>query len=91
MITTIFGFLLICMAIQAFGYIIGMGAVAVKEVQAHHQMGKDPAGGCSPCQEQQEGCKVLLLDVPSHGDFCCVDGKTEGSSDSKKLLLVFVL
>ena len=42
MIPTIFGFLLICMAIQAFGYIIGMGAVAVKEVQAHHQMGKDP-------------------------------------------------
>jgi hypothetical protein len=42
MVAAILVFLVICFAFQAFGGIIGFGAVIVKEVRDHHQMGKDP-------------------------------------------------
>ena len=42
MVAAILVFLVICFAFQAFGGIIGFGAVTVKEVRDYHQMGKDP-------------------------------------------------
>ena len=75
MIPTIFGFLLICMAIQAFGYIIGMGAIAVKEVQAHHRWVKT-RWWLLAVPRTTRRLRSFALDVPRHR-FRCVDGMAE--------------
>ena len=60
MVAAIFVFLLICMAMQAFGYIIGIGAVAVKEVKAHHQMGKDPLVAARRAKNNKKAAKFCF-------------------------------
>ena len=60
MVAAILVFLVICFAFQAFGYILGIGVVAVKEVQAHHQMGKDPLVAARRAKNNKKASKFCF-------------------------------
>ena len=60
MVAAILVFLVICFAFQAFGDIIGIGAVAVKEVRAHHQMGKDPLVAARRAKNNKKAAKFCF-------------------------------
>ena len=60
MVAAILVFLVICFAFQAFGGIIGIGICAVKEVQAHHQMGKDPLVAARRAKNNKKAAKFCF-------------------------------
>jgi len=60
MVAAILVFLSICFVFQAFGAIIGFGAVVVKEVRDHHQMGKDPLVAARRAKNNKKAAKFCF-------------------------------